>query len=113
MMAARSVPAMSLGLRCAQDQVGLLLRQHTCIYGRLRGLFQRKVLAALREFLERPTRCHQIGLLLRDGTVGHSLGEAGLTCSLLRCIEFVDGLPKTVSGKIRRVELRAREEGRA
>ncbi|MGE0483741.1 MAG: AMP-binding protein [Gammaproteobacteria bacterium] len=30
-----------------------------------------------------------------------------------RRIEFVDGLPKTVSGKIRRVELRAREEGRA
>jgi len=29
-----------------------------------------------------------------------------------RKIEFVDSLPKTVSGKIRRVELRAREEGR-
>jgi acyl-coenzyme A synthetase/AMP-(fatty) acid ligase len=29
-----------------------------------------------------------------------------------RKIEFVDALPKTVSGKIRRVELRAREEGR-
>ncbi len=28
-----------------------------------------------------------------------------------RRIEFVDGLPKTVSGKIRRVELRAREDG--
>ncbi|MEQ8230310.1 MAG: AMP-binding protein [Gammaproteobacteria bacterium] len=30
-----------------------------------------------------------------------------------RKIEFVDGLPKTVSGKIRRVELRAREKGQA
>ena len=29
-----------------------------------------------------------------------------------RKIEFVDALPKTVSGKIRRVELRAREEGK-
>ncbi|MBK8956828.1 MAG: hypothetical protein IPM80_00010 [Proteobacteria bacterium] len=28
-----------------------------------------------------------------------------------RRIEFVDSLPKTVSGKIRRVELRAREAG--
>jgi acetyl-CoA synthetase/medium-chain acyl-CoA synthetase len=30
-----------------------------------------------------------------------------------RAIEFVDALPKTVSGKIRRVELRAREQQRA
>jgi acyl-coenzyme A synthetase/AMP-(fatty) acid ligase len=29
-----------------------------------------------------------------------------------RAIEFVDGLPKTVSGKIRRVELRERERRR-
>jgi len=29
-----------------------------------------------------------------------------------REIEFVDGLPKTVSGKIRRVELRAREQAK-
>ena len=28
-----------------------------------------------------------------------------------RIIEFVDGLPKTVSGKIRRIELRDREWG--
>jgi len=30
-----------------------------------------------------------------------------------REVEFVDDLPKTVSGKIRRVELRERELGRA
>jgi acyl-coenzyme A synthetase/AMP-(fatty) acid ligase len=30
-----------------------------------------------------------------------------------RAIEFVDALPKTVSGKIRRVELRARERERS
>ena len=29
-----------------------------------------------------------------------------------REIEFVDGLPKTVSGKIRRVDLRAREQAK-
>jgi len=30
-----------------------------------------------------------------------------------RAVEFVDALPKTVSGKIRRVELRERERRRA
>jgi acyl-coenzyme A synthetase/AMP-(fatty) acid ligase len=30
-----------------------------------------------------------------------------------RAIEFVDSLPKTVSGKIRRVELRQREQQRS
>jgi len=60
-------------------------------------------------------------VVLRDGVRGDSALMAGLQAHVKRvtapykyprAIEFVSELPKTVSGKIRRVELRERAEGR-